>query len=124
MKLDELQREIKRRFPDLAALTDMEQKRLWGSDSAELLYLWFESFANVLNQQMAKGAGLDNYVAVAELIKHGLMVGDDEVKRCIDVSFIENLFWQVAPEKAALYWAVTLPSLQRLYVAFHRRTPC
>jgi len=46
-----------------------------------------------------------------------------EVLACIDVAFVENLFWCVPEDKAPPYW-LRLPSiLKDLYVAFHNRSP-
>ena len=49
--------------------------------------------------------------------------GSEEVKSCIDVSFTENLFWNVPPDKVKPYWLLLPQRLKDLYVAFHQRAP-
>lgn len=44
-------------------------------------------------------------------------------RKYLDVSFVENLFWQVPPAKAAAYWKKLPLQLQALYVDFHSKPP-
>jgi hypothetical protein len=46
-----------------------------------------------------------------------------EVRNCIDVSFVENLFWQVPANRAEGYWQQLPGPLKQLYLQFHRRAP-
>jgi hypothetical protein len=52
------------------------------------------------------------------------MTGCGEVRNCIDVSFVENLFWQVTPDRSGPYWARMPDLLKRLYLGFHSKPPC
>jgi hypothetical protein len=47
----------------------------------------------------------------------------EEVFKCLDVAFVENLFWQVPASKATPYWEQLPARFKALYQGFHHRTP-
>ena len=49
--------------------------------------------------------------------------GNDLVKKCIDVSYIENLFWKVDKETTSKYWSLLPTDMQALYIRFHGKIP-
>jgi len=49
--------------------------------------------------------------------------GNSEVKDCIDVAFVENLFWRVSREGTEIFWKNMPVTLKSLYVGFHGRPP-
>ncbi|SFG17366.1 hypothetical protein SAMN05518865_10955 [Duganella sp. CF458] len=92
------------------------------SPPAADLYDWFDSAADALKEDMRRE---DSLVECSEFFKFVTNVfpsASEEVSQCIDVSFVENLFWQVPPAKAAAYWD-KLPPLQALYEGFHNKPP-
>jgi len=116
---------IKTRYPEIAAKADAEHERRWGN-SVELehySYSWFETLANTLNREMCRGTPASEYRKLLLDISTEFRTGMDDVRQCIDVAFVENLFWQVPPDKALAYWTGLPENLQSLYIDFHRKTP-
>lgn len=123
MHLLELFSTVRQRFPDISARADGLHERLWGKPTEESAYVWFESLANALNLEMASQVDPKVHKALLEFLDATLTEGADDLRNCLDVGFMENLFWQVASPKARPYWEVTPMRLRGLYVAFHGRTP-
>ena len=112
-------------FPNLAELADKEYVRCWGnpSDTDPYSYSWFESVANALNKEMCRGLFRAENEEFFNYVSSVLLQCGDEVANCIDVALVENLFWRVSPEKAAPYWTILPPPLQKLYLGFHSQPP-
>ncbi len=111
------------RFPDAAAKADRECMKMWNEAGPELAYSWFHGLANTLNREMNKGADPVHYRELLEFINSVLRDCDKEVRNCIDVSFVENLFWQVPAERAESYWQSLPGPIKQLYLEFHSRPP-
>src|SRR5262245_57535904 len=111
------------RFPELASSADKLHVRRWNELSAELAHVWFESLAQTLNVDMTADVPFQNHEALFSWLASTFDLGSEEVKTCIDVSFVENLFWEVPPGKAQGYWLPLPQRLKDLYVAFHQRAP-
>jgi len=117
-------RAARRAFPSLAGKADRHFLKYWNEQpSEENAYSWFASVANALNQDMRRSACPSECAEFFKFVAHSFCSASGEVKRCIDVSFVENLFWQVSPAKSAAYWRALPPSLQALYVGFHHKPP-
>lgn len=125
MGLDEYCRLIKASYPEISARADAEYDKRWNTfvKMEFSSYSWFESLAEALNKEMNKKISPIAYKNLFEEIGRGFSVGDDEVKKAIDVSFVENLFWQVPERESEVYWAVLPESLKSLYLGFHHRLP-
>ncbi|HEY0586773.1 MAG TPA: hypothetical protein VGD52_11610 [Pseudoduganella sp.] len=112
------------RFPALAQKADRHFLKYWTEQpSVEAPYSWFESAANALNDEMRREGYLSECAEFFRFVAGVFASASEEVRRCIDVSFVENLFWQVPPAKAAAYWKELPPQLQALYVGFHSQRP-
>jgi hypothetical protein len=122
---NEFCRIIKKRYPAISAKADTEYSHQWGdfTDSEYYSYTWFEALANALNGEMRRDVSASEYSELFSSISANFESGDDDVKKCIDVSFVENLFWQVPERKSASYWHALPKNLQELYFGFHHRTP-
>ena len=72
---------------------------------------------------MKKEVPVSEHTALLSSISANFESGDEDVKKCIDVSFVENLFWQVSEKKSASYWKALPENLKELYIGFHHRTP-
>lgn len=118
-----LYREVRERFPLASEKADSEHIRLGFEVGSESMFLWFESLAKALNLEMAKGAPFRVHQPLILFVSGAFSAGSSEVRECIDVSFTENLFWQVQTEKAKPYWHGMPQNLRELYVAFHRCEP-
>lgn len=119
----ELYKEARQRFPELSIRADGEYVRLWGEFTEEDAYSWFHALANAINHEMNRGADPKASEDVFKHISSALLAGSAETKKCIDVSFVENLFWQIPPVKAEPYWRVLPEELRDLYVRFHGHSP-
>jgi hypothetical protein len=118
-------RSIKERYPVIAAKADTEFERLWGDflDDEYYSYSWFEALANALNKEMKHGIRAAEYGELLSVISATFESGDEDVRKCIDVAFVENLFWQVSPDRSAIYWMALPENLKGLYIDFHRPSP-
>jgi hypothetical protein len=111
-------------FPALAEKADRLYFKYWHEQpSEEGAYSWFESVANALNEEMRRDACLAECAGFFNFVARTLSAASDEVKQCIDVSFVENLFWRVPPAKATAYWKILPPPLKALYLGFHAQPP-
>ena len=122
---DEFRNSIKQDFPEISEKADREYVRLWDDDIGceYYSYSWFEALANAINKDMCKAVPADNHLSLLLQISSSFESGDKEVRKTIDVAFVENLFWQVKPESAAPYWQVMPENLKKLYIEFHHNEP-
>ena len=113
------------KFPALAAQADRKHEQDWGEPAVEELefYCWFGSMANALNDRMRSGEPVAQAAEFFEFVSRTWTGAESNVKGCIDVSLVENLFWEVSPQEAAPYWAALPSPLQELYLGFHRHAP-
>jgi len=111
------------RFPDILAETDKVHLQTW-EVADEYAYMWFHSLADMLNEHMRRGTRLDSAGSIFDYMRDRFMTGCGEVRNCIDVSFVENLFWRVSPGHAHMYWTRMPDVLKKLYLGFHSKPPC
>jgi len=122
---DEFCKSIKARYPVISAKADAEYQRLWDDFEGEhYSYSWFEALANALNKEMNKKVSVTEHQELLAVIGSSFESGDEAIRQCIDVAFVENLFWQVTPlEFMTAYWSALPENLKELYIAFHGRGP-
>jgi len=123
MNVLDMYNEFRAKFPEITEKADAEHVKNWDEIDPEFAYSWFESLANAINQDMHKGVDAQVYKEVFDFLKTQYLLGDVKTKDCIDVSFTENMFWRVQPEKAKNYWLLFPDALKELYVNFHHREP-
>ncbi len=116
-------RDFRERFPELTRAADARHIEAWDSIDDGTPYIWFESLAGAINDRMGDEEFDAELAPVFGYFDAKLRGGDSEVKTCIDVSFVENLFWRVAQRNSARVWPKVPKSLQTLYVGFHGRPP-
>jgi len=119
----DLYRRVRETYPSITQQADKVHLYLWDELKPELAHAWFESLAAALNQQMRDGVGYETHKALFECLSTSLQHAPDDVYACIDVAFVENLFWEVPTDKAAPYWSAMPLELKKLYLEFHRREP-
>lgn len=122
MSIDELFAEVRTSFPSISEVADRHYERLFGADSPVHAYSWFESLANALNHEMSRDVDPKTHDGLLVRLDRALN-SSEEVFRCLDVAFVENLFWQVPARKAAPYWDFLPTRFKALYEGFHHRTP-
>jgi len=125
MTRDEFCSLVKEKYPEISKKADKEYLRRWDDyvDDEYYSYSWFEALANALNSEMNKDIPADNYKELFELISTVFDTGCEEIKKAIDVAFVENLFWAVYENKSECYWALLPENLKKIYVNFHGKTP-
>ncbi len=123
MSVLKMYEEFREKFPELTAKTDIDICKNLDEVDPEFAYIWFESLADTLNTEMSQGVDVETYKNQFEFFRSNYVMGDGEVKDCIDVSFVENLFWKVLPEKALPYWQALPAPLKELYLYFHGKPP-
>ena len=125
MTRDDFCNTIKDKFPEISEKANHEYVRIWGDfmDSEYYSYSWFEALANAINEEMHKGTPVDVYAGLIKFISSSFESGGEEIKRAIDVVFVENLFWNVPETKAKSYWEFLPGNLKDLYVEFHHKAP-
>lgn len=123
MGVVELFEEFRDTFPEVSKAADARHIEMLGSVEQKEAFLWFESLAGALNDQMGLQKRHPEISAVFMFFDAKFRNGNDEVRNCIDVSLVENLFWDVNPRNAFLLWAVLPDNLRQLYLDFHGRPP-
>ena len=122
--LVDLYQQVRSHFPGITSSADRFYDQQWGDLLDEgVEYAWFQSLANALNDEIDRGIPFDTHRALFQMLTDEYVGGSDEVRQCIDVSFVENLFWQVASVKCRHYWEPLPTELKALYLDFHRREP-
>ena len=122
MLLEELKTQVHEKFPLIAVAADRRHEQYWGDAPPEGAYSWFESLANALNDEMRGRVPPTVHLPLMQHLE-GALNSSQEVFRCMDVAFVENLFWQVGGERAASYWELMPVRLRELYLGFHSHPP-
>ncbi len=122
---DDFCERIKRNYPDIAKKADQEYLRLYDDfDDKDLYsYAWFETLANAINYEMTNEVTACTHSNLFNDISKEFTKGNEDVQKCIDVAFVENLFWRIPSEKAEPYWSIFPENLKKLYIEFHRKPP-
>ena len=106
-------------FPSLAQAVDAHHEDgVYGGFSDAGLRaspVWFESLADVLNKRMGNPEYRDEALDVLSFMDSSFRRGQADVKECIDVCFVENLFHDVPRQVARSVWPFLPKSLQQLY---------
>lgn len=123
MNVKEMSEDFRNQYPEITKAADTRHLEIWGRVEDEAAFVWFESLAYALNAQMGFPERGTDFPAIFNYFDTMLRAGSKEVKNCIDVSFVENLFWEVIPKNATPVWATLPKSLQQIYIDFHGRPP-
>ncbi len=123
MNIEDFHQEIQKLFPDFAETADAEFVRRFGKPDPEMIFHWFDDFAEGMNIKMRNGVKPKSFAKIFEYIKHKYLTENQEITHCIDVSIVENMFWKVSPEIAKPYWEMLPSVLKDLYVDFHLQSP-
>lgn len=124
-EIDDFCQRIKKNYPDIAKKADKEYSRLYDdfNDEEFYSYTWFETLANALNNEMTNEVIASTHSNLFKDISQEFMRGSEDIQQCIDVAFVENLFWRIPAEKAKPYWSIFPEKLKQLYIEFHHNSP-
>lgn len=114
-KLAEIVRSVLTSFPDLVPYFDEWVDRQGHSRGEYPPYWVLERFADATTQAIVnRNEALAN--AYLELIERVLNDGDEGVEKFLDVSYCENLMWDVKDVKLKRWgWSILPRHIQRLY---------
>lgn len=122
--VEDLHRHVCEKFPQIAASADRFHYERWGDHLDEgSEHVWFEALAEALNAEMGRDVCYSVHEPLFTFISSAFATSPGPVQHCIDVAFVENLFWQIPSDKCAPYWAPLPFRLQQLYTDFHHRAP-
>ena len=110
-------------FPELSANVDESQKKYLNEIALGTPFFWFECLATYINNEMSSEVDPKNYKPVFEYFRSNYLFSGAQVKECIDVSFIENLFHNVNSQKTEPYWVALPDLLKDMYFNFHQNRP-
>ena len=107
---------IRKALPNAAEKTDAIMHERGFESDQEAEYLWVEALADVTNMYVHQR----NQHEVGEQLRffsEQFDLGTDTVKNCIDVSYVENLMWNLNVEDKKWVWLQIPENLQRLHIA-------
>lgn len=123
MTILDMYREFRSEFPEVTQKADMEHIQLWNEINPDSAHAWFESLAGAINAEMERDVPAARYQPIFEFLCKKYHAGNDVMSSCIDISFVENLFWRVPKWKARPYWVALPNAFKDLYVDFHQSSP-
>jgi len=113
---------IRKAFPVCVHQADIDHERKGFEEDDEAYSLWFESFACATNDAM--NSSENNEVAdIFVLVSNFYENSGPSVKKCLDSSYVENLFWKCSKEDINNYWDLLPNNLKSLYISFHGGKP-
>lgn len=121
--IDDLYHSVHLKFPVVARMADASYAWCFGEKDETLKHLWFETLAKVLNAEMGRGVSPARHEELFGYFAGLLGACSKEVRSCIDVALVENLFHDVDADKAAPFWKALPQPLKALYLGFHGRPP-
>lgn len=81
----------------------------------EFYYLWVEAFADTTNQ-LIRERNEQEFQKHLVFFSKQLDRGNDLIKKCIDVSYVENLMWNLENKDKKWAWPQIPKNLKRLYL--------
>ena len=106
---------VEEQFPEDAAMTSRRSVELWDGDEAR--GGWFEEFVERTNEAIRRR---DEAVVMQHLnfFSAQLDWADDDVRRVIDVNYVENLLGRLDKRSQRWGWRRIPQNLKELYLAF------
>jgi hypothetical protein len=107
---------IRSYFPDASEKTDESMIRMgFEHEDEAYYYTWVEAFANETNSLMRERRQTEVEKHLIFFVRQFDM-GSDSVKSCIDVSYVENLMWDLDIEDKKWAWLLFPENLKLLYI--------
>lgn len=120
---EEFYKSFRDNFVELSRAADEKYIVTWDSLDDLSQFVWFESLASALNDRMGQTDCYPTIQAAFKFFDLQFRTGNEKIKNCIDVSLVENLFWQVPKRSAEPVWKMLPDNLKKLYLEFHGRPP-
>ena len=107
---------IRDALPEVASKTDeIMRERGFNSDD-ETEYLWLEALADITNMYIQR-RNQDKLRKALHFFSKEFDSGTNTIKNCIDVSYMENLMWDLNSADKKWVWPQIPENLKKLYVA-------
>lgn len=107
--IEDLRRELPRSSEQADKL--MHQR---GFDKNDSCHLWIEAFADVTNILIA-ARNSEEATKHFSFFSQQYQKGSDEVKNCIDVGYVENLFFDLPDDDRKWAWKLLPDDLKSIY---------
>ena len=107
---------IRKALPEAAKWTDGKMMALGFALNDNLYHLWIEALADVTNDAIRERRE-DILKEQTSFMAQQYQMGSEEVKKCIDVSYVENLMWELEARDKAWAWPLFPDDVRKLYVA-------
>lgn len=114
-------RQIREAFPDDASWADVKMQ-VQGFDMEEAPHVWIEQFSQ-RTTELLKSADWFKAGRHFDVMSKILETADSATTRCIDVSYVENLMWDMDVEGKRQSWSCLPQNLRALYVAMWGERP-
>ena len=108
--------DIRNTFPADAKKADEMEIGLGHEIEWNLHHLWIETFADVSNN-LIRNRLKHELEAHFNYFENQFNIGSESVKSCIDVSYVENLMWNLEQDDKKWAWPLFPQSLRSIYVA-------
>lgn len=115
-EIQDLVKNIRQALPGAADQTDRLMADSGFDQEEEAHYLWMEALAEVANELICQKDEGELKALLAHLSSE-YDSGSGAVKNCIEVSFVENLLWDLEPDEKAWAWPRIPDNLAKLYTA-------
>ena len=86
-----------------------------GFNKDDSCHLWIETFADVTNILIA-ARNRKEVTKHFSFFSRQYLEGSEEIKNCIDVSYVENLFFDLPDEDKKWAWKLLSEDLKKVYV--------
>lgn len=114
-ELSEFIKSIRQELCDAAKKTDQIMLSRGFDPDGEFYYLWVEAFADTTNQ-LIRERNEQEFQKHLVFFSKQLDRGNDLIKKCIDVSYVENLMWNLENKDKKWAWPQIPKNLKRLYL--------
>jgi len=114
--IDEFVLSIRKELPLESDLTDQKMLERGFDLEDELHHLWVEQLADVTNEFLRQ-KNFEEATKQLNFFASSYNSGNYHVKNCIDVSYAENLMWNLEPKDKKQAWLVIPRELKALYIA-------
>lgn len=123
MSNQEMYQEFRIKYPDITQMADIRFEDVWDDLTAQVNVNWFECVADIINQRMGLPEHRAEITSIFKFFEMKSQTGNAEVRKCIDVCFVENLFHGVNLQHVVRTWSILPANLQKLYIELFGRPP-
>lgn len=102
-------------FPDACRKTDEMMNKLGFEDEDDAYFIWLETFADITNELIHQRLQTE-VEAHLNFFSRQFEIGSESIKNYIDVSYTENLMWNLDTEDKKWAWRLFPENIKNLYI--------